>query len=182
MCREDPLVVYSGRVNTSGGIIRGATFHVREDARGSEDRRFINLFLVALLDLSASVYTAVQKPKHEVFEPVMPVFVTLVIASGLLVLFLMRRQLKSLAFALTLVGVLCTVALMISTVLFNVPINAEIIDVWSVESPPANWAEVRDRWNFFHGLRTILAVVALACLLLAGLEIVPAGKGEKRVA
>ncbi len=158
--------------------------------------RFINLFLVALLagllvgvvfvevallDLLASVYTAVQKPKHEVFEPVMPVFVTLVIASGLLVLFLMRRDFKSPAFTLTLVGVLFTVALMISTVLVNVPINAEIMDVWSVESPPANWDEVRDRWNFFHGLRTILAVVALACLLLAGLGIVPAGKGEERV-
>src|SRR4028118_22625 len=108
----------------------------------------------------------------------MPIFVTLVIASGLLVLFLMRREFKSLVFALTLVGVLGTVALMISTVLVNVPINAEIMDVWLVESPPANWAEVRDRWNFFHGLRTILAVVALVCLLLAGLGIVPDEKGE----
>ena len=155
--------------------------------------RFVNLLLVALLagllvgvafvevallDLPASVYAAVQKPKHEVFEPVMPIFVTLVIASGLLVLFLMRREFKSLVFALTLVGVLGTVALMISTVLVNVPINAEIMDAWSVESPPANWAEVRDRWNFFHGLRTILAVVALVCLLLAGLGIVPDEKGE----
>ena len=79
---------------------------------------------VALLDLPASVYAAVQKPKHEVFEPVMPIFVTLVIASGLLILFLMRREFKSLVFALTLAGVLGTVALMICTVLVNVSINA----------------------------------------------------------
>lgn len=52
------------------------------------------------------------------------------------------------------------------------------MDVRLVESPLANWAEVRDRWNFFHGLRTILAVVALVCLLLAGLGIVPDEKGE----
>ncbi len=99
----------------------------------------------------------------------------------MLVLFLMRREFKSLVFAFTLVGVLGTVALMISTVLVNVPINAEIMGVWSVESPPANWAEVRDRWNFFHGLRTILAVVALACLLLVGLGIVSNKKGENHV-
>ncbi len=63
--------------------------------------RFVNLFLVALLagllvgvfiverallEVSASVYTAVQKPKHEVFEPIMPIFNTLVIVSGLMVL------------------------------------------------------------------------------------------------
>ena len=151
--------------------------------------RFVNLLLVgllggllvgiafvelALLEVSATVYTAVEKPKHEVFEPIMPPCLFLVISSGLLVLFLMRRETKTSAFVLTLVGVLCTVALTISTVLVNVPINAEIIDVWSVEHPPAGWAKVRDRWNFFHGLRTALAVVAYSCLLLAAVLPVPA--------
>ena len=146
--------------------------------------RFFNLLLVgvlagllvgvafvelALLEVPASIYTAVEKPKHEVFEPIMPVLDTLVIASGLLVLFLTRHELKTPAFVLASVGVLCTVALTISTLLVNVPINAEIIDVWSVESPPSDWAEVRDRWNFYHGLRTVLAVAAFSCLLLASM-------------
>ncbi len=62
--------------------------------------RFVNLCLVALLagllvgvfivelallEVSASVYTAVEKPKHELFEPIMPVVNTLVIVAGLLV-------------------------------------------------------------------------------------------------
>jgi hypothetical protein len=41
------------------------------------------------------------------------------------------------------------------------------MDTWSVENPPADWAEVRDRWNLFHTIRTALNVVAFLCLLLA---------------
>jgi hypothetical protein len=59
--------------------------------------RFVNPFLVALLagllvgvllvelallEVSASVYTAVEKPKLEVFAPIMPIFNTLVIVVG----------------------------------------------------------------------------------------------------
>lgn len=144
--------------------------------------RFVNLFLVgllagllvgvlmvemALLEVPASVYTAVEKPKHEFFGPIMPPFMILVIASGIVVLSLIRREFKTTTFALTLVGVLCAITLVITTLLVNVPINAEIMDVWSVENPPADWAEARDRWNLFHAIRTILAVTAFFCLLLA---------------
>ena len=150
--------------------------------------RFVNLLLVgllagllvgvflvelALLEVGPAVYTAVQKPKHEVFQPVMPVLDTLVIVSGLLVLFLIPDR-KTWVFGLAVVGVACTTALTATTLLVNVPINSEIINVWSVENPPADWTEVRDRWNFFHGLRTVLAVVAFSCLLLATVLPTPA--------
>ena len=145
--------------------------------------RFVNLFLVALLagllvgvfivelallEVSASVYTAVEKPKHEVFAPIMPVFNTLVIASGLVMLLLIRDH-KTWVFSLTAVGVVCTIALTTTTLLVNVPINSEIINTWSVDNPPAYWEQVRDRWNLFHAIRTVLAVVALFCLLLAAM-------------
>ncbi len=146
--------------------------------------RFVNLFLVALLagllvgvfiverallEVSASVYTAVQKPKHEVFEPIMPVFNTLVIVSGLPVVLLLIRDRKTWVFGLTAIGVLCTIALTTTTLLVNVPINSEIINTWSVDNPPAYWEQVRDRWNLFHAIRTVLAIMALLCLLLAEL-------------
>ncbi len=145
--------------------------------------RFVNLFLVALLagllvgvfivelallEVSASVYTAVQKPKHEVFAPIMPIFNTLVIVSGLVVLLLIPDR-KTWVFGLTAVGVACTIALTTTTLLVNVPINSEIINTWSVNNPPADWAQVRDRWNLFHTIRTVLAIVALFCLLLAAM-------------
>ena len=68
--------------------------------------RFLNLLLTGLLagllvgivfvelsflDLSAFVYTAVEQPNHRVSEPIMPVFNTLVIGSGILVLFAYAR-------------------------------------------------------------------------------------------
>jgi uncharacterized membrane protein len=96
----------------------------------------------------------------------MPVFNTLVIGSGVLVLFLARKR-KKLPFALTLAGVLCTIVVVISTLLVNVPINSEIMNVWSVENPHADWAQVWDRWNFWHAFRTVLAVVAFVCQLVA---------------
>ena len=157
--------------------------------------RFANLFLVALLagllvgvfivelallDVSASVYTAVEKPKHEVFEPIMPVVNTLVIDSGLVVLLLIPDRMTW-VFGLTVVGVACTIVATITTLLVNVPINSEIINVWSVNNPPVDWAQVRDRWNLFHAVRTVLAVVALFCLLLAALTSQPqylSGKGN----
>ena len=149
--------------------------------------RFLNLLLtgllagllvgivfveLAFLDLSAFVYTAVEQPKHRVFEPIMPVFMTLVIGSGILVLLLMRER-KTLSFILTLVGVICTIVMVISTLLVNVPINSEIMNVWSAENPPADWAQVRDQWNFWHSFRTILAVVAFVCQLVAVLAPIP---------
>ena len=146
--------------------------------------RFVNLFLVALLagllvgvfiielallEVSASVYTAVQKPKHEVFAPIMPVLDTLIIVSGLLVVLLQIRDRKTWVLGLTAIGVVCTIALTATTLLVNVPINSEIINTWSVKNPPADWAQVRDLWNRFHAIRTVLAVVALLCLLLAAM-------------
>ena len=145
--------------------------------------RFVNLLLVgllagllvavflvvlALLEVGPTVYTAVQKPKHEVFAPIMPIFNTLVIVSGLVVLLLIGDR-KTWAFGLTVVGVVCTIALTTTTLLVNVPINSEIINTWSVNDPPADWVQVRDRWNLFHAIRTVLAIVALSCLLLAAM-------------
>ena len=106
----------------------------------------------------------------------MPVFVTLVDFSGVLLLLLMRRGLWTPDFALIPAAVLRTPTLTATTLLVNVPINAQIIDVWSVEDPPANRGEVRDRWNFHHNLRTVLAVAAFGCLLLAAPWPAPARK------
>jgi uncharacterized membrane protein len=157
--------------------------------------RFANLFLVALLagllvgifiveqallEVSPSVYTAVQKPKHEIFESIMPVVNTLVIVSGLVVLLLIPDR-RTWAFDLTVLGVACTIVATTTTLLVNVPINSEIINVWSVNDPPADWARMRDRWNLFHAVRTVLAVVALFCLLLAAMmpqPQYPLGKGN----
>ncbi|GAA1030379.1 hypothetical protein GCM10009557_22130 [Virgisporangium ochraceum] len=46
------------------------------------------------------------------------------------------------------------------------PLNA-LGDTWNPEAPPADWTEVRDRWQRLHLVRTVLALLTLATLLAA---------------
>ena len=49
------------------------------------------------------------------------------------------------------------IANMVVTLRFNVPLNKEV-QSWQHDAPPAEWARVRDRWQRFHTLRTMLIV------------------------
>lgn len=55
------------------------------------------------------------------------------------------------------------------TIVVNLPINSDQIG-WDVQSPPSDWADVRDRWQTAHALRTVAASVAFAALGLAALR------------
>jgi hypothetical protein len=58
------------------------------------------------------------------------------------------------------------IAALTSTVIFNVPVNLAT-GRWDPAHPPENWKQVRDRWEFFQGLRS--------WLLLAGFVLASAG-------
>ena len=147
--------------------------------------RFVSIFTVALLAgilvdfwaftapaltaLPASTYVEVQQALNRNYRAPIPVLYTVVNVSALTVVVLLIRARKTLAFALSLIALLCSALLTASTLLINVPINTEVL-TWSSQAPPVNWAEVRDRWNQAHVFRTVLAVVALACQILAALS------------
>jgi hypothetical protein len=80
---------------------------------------------------------------------------------------LLLRDRRSPGFALATVALLGTLLGTASTLLINVPINVEVINTWSAQAPPSNWAEVRDRWDQAHAFRTALFVLAFACQLVA---------------
>ena len=52
------------------------------------------------------------------------------------------------------------------TLIVNLPINADQLH-WNTASPPADWTDVRDRWQIAHAARTAAAVVAFALLAFA---------------
>lgn len=54
---------------------------------------------------------------------------------------------------------------LVSTVVFNVPINLAT-GKWDAESPPPDWKQTRDRWEFFQGLRSWLLLIGflLVCV------------------
>jgi uncharacterized membrane protein len=52
------------------------------------------------------------------------------------------------------------------TLAVNLPINSDQLG-WNAQSPPSDWAAVRDRWQIAHAGRTIAAVLAFAVLVIA---------------
>ncbi len=59
-------------------------------------------------------------------------------------------------------------AAVISTVVFNVPINSAT-GKWDPDDPPADWRETRARWELFQALRSwlLLAGFVLICACVA---------------
>lgn len=77
------------------------------------------------------------------------------------------------SFWLTLSAFLLLVSVVVVTVAFNMPINADQVD-WNVQAPPADWATVRDHWQLAHGVRTGAALLAFVLLCAAALRRSPA--------
>jgi uncharacterized membrane protein len=58
---------------------------------------------------------------------------------------------------------------MIITLTVNVPIDHQI-QSWKTATLPPDWNAIRDRWEYYHGLRTLVSLVALACLFASALS------------
>lgn len=50
----------------------------------------------------------------------------------------------------------------------NQPINAVVV-AWTADTMPENWTELRDNWWFWHIVRTLVSIAALAGLVTATL-------------
>jgi hypothetical protein len=77
---------------------------------------------------------------------------------------LYRRRRAS--FSLMLAGVGLLVVALVITLSVNVPIDAAI-DGWTVQTLPADWTSIRDRWQAYHTARTFLGLAGLGCSLAA---------------
>jgi hypothetical protein len=80
-------------------------------------------------------------------------------------LYLLYRR-GSGAFYPTLAGLALFVVALLITLLVEVPLDNQF-EGWTVTTLPANWQELRDRWEWFHVIRSWVSVAGLA-LLLAG--------------
>jgi uncharacterized membrane protein len=115
--------------------------------------------------LPADVFIQAQQSIEDVFSGSMPIFMAATVVSAAPVIWFLRQTragkpvflLFSLAFAFL-------IAQLVITLVGNVPINDQISS-WSPDNPPAEWQEVRDRWNLFNNLRTMFLVAALGVQL-----------------
>ncbi len=100
----------------------------------------------------------------------MSILMPITFLSTLPVLFLLYRQKSMPAFYLTLCGLALFVAATAITLIVNVPIDNQIKQ-WTVQTLPSDWATIRDRWEFYHTLRTFVSLSSLA--LIVGAALIP---------
>jgi uncharacterized membrane protein len=92
---------------------------------------------------------------------------TLLSALVLCVLLVRRQQHRASLFASAAL-ILMAVALVI-TLVVNVPIDRQI-QSWTTATLPSDWIVIRDRWEFYHGLRTLVSLASLVCLFASTLS------------
>ncbi|QMW04253.1 FAD-dependent monooxygenase [Spirosoma foliorum] len=76
---------------------------------------------------------------------------------------------KSKEFYFVLASIALLVITLVLTVAIEVPINNQIIS-WTPSTAPANWEEIRNRWQFVNNIRTIAALASFGLLTTAILK------------
>ncbi len=116
-------------------------------------------------ELPREQHVQVEKGLLKTFGRVMPVLMTLCVILSISYA-LNLNGIKETARIIRWAAAVSFVAALVSTIIFNVPINSAT-GKWSVENPPENWKETRNRWEFFQGLRSWLLLIGFVLLCLA---------------
>ena len=144
--------------------------------------RFVNLSLTGVLAGNefgtwAAVHPALEKlstperirAEQEVtrrYAKIMPLWMLSVIASCLAVLVPSR---KTSSFLPTLLGMVCFVAMLVSTIFGNVPINTRVLEL-SPEEDYEEFGYLRKRWDMLHTFRVLMNVTGLGFLAAGALR------------
>jgi hypothetical protein len=96
--------------------------------------------------------------------------------STCVLLVLLRGQQTS--FILTLFAALSFLGMLALFAFGNNPLNQQIA-TWTPETLPANWQHVRDAWDRFHVISSVLAALAFTVLLVDLLRQMPSSWQQK---
>ncbi len=69
---------------------------------------------------------------------------------------------KSTGFYMGVIALGLIILVLLITLFILVPIDNDI-KIWSTESVPTDWANIRDKWDGFHTLRTLDSLASFAC-------------------
>ena len=95
------------------------------------------------------------------FGRVMPVLMALSVCYAV-----QLNDVEGVAGTLRWASAVALVAALVSTIIFNVPINLAT-GKCDADNPPGDWKESRNRWEFFQGLRSWLLLIGFVLLCLA---------------
>ena len=96
----------------------------------------------------------------------MSILMPLSLVSAIVVLLLAPKRSK--VFALALAGFLLMIVALVVTLGIEVPIDRQI-EQWTVATLPSDWKELRDRWEFYHAIRTFVSIGALGLVTASSL-------------
>jgi uncharacterized membrane protein len=99
----------------------------------------------------------------------MSVLMPMALLSALLLCVLLFRGRQSRATLFSSAALVLMAVALVITLVVNVPIDRQI-QTWTTAALPPEWSAIRDRWEFYHGLRTLLSLGALACLFAGTLS------------
>jgi hypothetical protein len=97
----------------------------------------------------------------------MSILMPLSLISAVLLLILLPKRSK--AFALAATGFLLMILALVVTLGIEVPIDRKI-EVWTVSTLPGDWVTLRDRWQFYHTVRTFVSIAALGLVVASTLS------------
>ena len=109
------------------------------------------------------VFLAIVDRMNRNMAPVMTVLMPAAFLSIVPVLFLSYPA-QPRTFYLTLAGFVFFLSALLVTMFVEVPIVEEIV-TWKVDTLPANWQQLRDRWRRFHVIRVVAGLASLVFLL-----------------
>jgi uncharacterized membrane protein len=99
----------------------------------------------------------------------MSILMPAAVLSGIVVCVVLFRRRQTVGWVLAVASVVLLLIAMAITLVVNVPIDREI-QSWTTMRLPADWTAIRDRWEFCHGLRTLVSLSAMACLFASTLS------------
>ena len=120
---------------------------------------------LSLRDHGASVYTQVRQVELERLD-VLATVTLLPTVVATIVLVCLGLKSRNPGFGLHSAALALLLVVFVVTLVINLPINADQRD-WSVANPPSDWARDRDHWQVAHAVRTVAAVLAYGCLIVA---------------
>ena len=115
--------------------------------------------------LPAEQHVQVEQGLLKTFGRFMPVFMTLCVVVAVAYAIQMNGQ-QGLARGVRWAAAVAFTLALISTIIFNVPVNLAT-GRFDPKNPPSDWKQVRTRWEFFQGVRSWLLLLGFVLLSLA---------------
>lgn len=120
----------------------------------------------SLAILDGGTYTAVKQAQIRVLQVAMTIISSVYTMAAIVILYQERRAKGAARFRLTLIALVLIVAALIYSGPTDIAYNQQILS-WTPATPPADWASVRDAWDFSNRARTVPSMIAFLLQALA---------------